>query len=884
MTTGSGTNFVAADGVTATYSRAPGETVLGGPYHITATLAPSSVLSNYIITNAGASFTINARLATWTTSPASKTYGDSDPTPLTTGSGTNFVAADGVTATYSRAPGETVLGGPYHITATLAPSSVLSNYIITNAGASFTINARLATWTTNPASKTYGDSDPAPLTTGSGTNFVAADGVTATYSRAAGETVLGGPYHITATLAPSSVLSNYIITNAGASFTINARLATWTTNPASKTYGDSDPAPLTTGSGTNFVAADGVTATYSRAPGETVLGGPYHITATLAPSSVLSNYIITNAGASFTINARLATWTTSPASKTYGDSDPAPLTTGSGTNFVAADGVTATYSRAAGETVLGGPYHITATLAPSSVLSNYIITNAGASFTINARLATWTTSPASKTYGDSDPAPLTTGSGTNFVAADGVTATYSRAPGETVLGGPYHITATLAPSSVLSNYIITNAGASFTINARLATWTTSPASKTYGDSDPAPLTTGSGTNFVAADGVTATYSRAAGETVLGGPYHITATLSPSAVLSNYIITNAGASFTINPAMAVIASIASSPNPSVYDQTVTFSTTVNNMSNGLPVSEGTVTFVEGSTPICVASILGGTGTCQPTYPGLSIGTHPVSAMYYDSLGNFTSSQTLSNQNFSQVVNARHTSVAITSTEISNFATGSVPIDTTVHLTVTVTDDDAGTPITPTGTFPITSLIASDTFSPSDSTGNGTCVLTGSGASASCMLTVTPVEADLHALTASYLGDSFHLASAQNADMTVTAPLVSQKVCLDAPFNGQAIPAGSTVWFNAVFQTNGQKITKLTHLTFYKQTIQIGSGTPMPVPDGVVTFDPTALVASTTFDPADNRWNTTLPTYNLAGKNWLSGMPVQLPAGLPGSTAP
>jgi len=146
--------------------------------------------------------------------------------------------------------------------------------------------------------------------------------------------------------------------------------------------------------------------------------------------------------------------------------------------------------------------------------------------------------------------------------------------------------------------------------------------------------------------------------VLGGPYHITATLSPSAVLSNYVITNAGASFTINPAMAVIASIASSPNPSVYDQTVTFSTTVNNMSNGSLVSEGTVTFVEGSTPICAASILGSTGMCQPTYPGLSIGAHTVSAMYYDSLGNFTSSQTLSNQNFSQVVNARYTSVTIT----------------------------------------------------------------------------------------------------------------------------------------------------------------------------------------------------------------------------------
>src|SRR5206468_2097650 len=150
------------------------------------------------------------------------------PVPLTTGSGSGFVPADAalLTATYGRVAGETVLGGPYHITATLGPADVVANYNITNAGAAFTINTRAATWTTNPNSKTYGDADPNPLTAGSG-DFLAADGVTATYARAAGETVLGGPYHITATLSPAAVLSNYSITNAGASFTINTRPATW---------------------------------------------------------------------------------------------------------------------------------------------------------------------------------------------------------------------------------------------------------------------------------------------------------------------------------------------------------------------------------------------------------------------------------------------------------------------------------------------------------------------------------------------------------------------------------------------------------------------------------------------------------------------------------
>src|SRR5204863_1341941 len=133
--------FLAADGVTASYSRAPGETVAGGPYHISATLSASlaGALANYNVTNNGNSFTINARNATWTTNANSKTLSNSDPVPLTTGSG-NFLAADGVSASYSRAPGESV--GTYHITATLSASvaGALNNYNVTNNGNSFTIN------------------------------------------------------------------------------------------------------------------------------------------------------------------------------------------------------------------------------------------------------------------------------------------------------------------------------------------------------------------------------------------------------------------------------------------------------------------------------------------------------------------------------------------------------------------------------------------------------------------------------------------------------------------------------------------------------------------------------------------------------------------------
>src|SRR2546427_13242283 len=130
---------------------------------------------------------------------------------------------------------------------------------------------------TNNNSKPYGDNDPDPLTTVRG-DFPPTATVTPTTTLARGEPVAGGPYHITATLnAAVGVLANYIITNHGAAFTINARPATWTTNNNSKTYGDNDPNLLTSGSG-DFLAADNVTATYSRAAGESVAGGPYHIT------------------------------------------------------------------------------------------------------------------------------------------------------------------------------------------------------------------------------------------------------------------------------------------------------------------------------------------------------------------------------------------------------------------------------------------------------------------------------------------------------------------------------------------------------------------------------------------------------------------------------
>jgi Big-like domain-containing protein/MBG domain-containing protein/Kelch motif protein/galactose oxidase-like protein len=404
--------------------------------------------------------------------------------------------------------------------------------------------------------KIYGDPDFSVSAT-------ASSGLTVSFSSQTTPTcsVSGNNVHIITAgactiRASQSGNSNYnAAPNVDQSFTINKAPPTinWN-NPADMTYGTALSATQLNATASAIVNGSSVSVagvfTYTPAAG-TILnaGNSQTLHVSFAPSDTTNYTSPVTKDVTINVLRKDATWTTNVASKTYGDTDPDPLTTGSGSGFLASDGVTATYSRAAGENASPPTYHITATLSStvSGALSNYNITNNGAEFTINKRNATWTTNAASKTYGDVDPNPLTTGSGSGFLPSDNVTATYSRAAGEAVAGSPYHITATLSPAGVLSNYVITTAGADFTIIAKAASVTPNASSKTFGDIDP--TFTGTLVGFLAADGVTATYSRTAGENVAGSPYIISATLSPASVLSNYNITYNTANFTINKANA-----------------------------------------------------------------------------------------------------------------------------------------------------------------------------------------------------------------------------------------------------------------------------------------------------------------------------------------------
>jgi hypothetical protein len=468
------------------------------------------------------------------------------------------------------------------------------NYIITNDGAEFTINKRPATWTTNAASKVYGESDPAFSGSGEpqglGTGFVTADNVTATYSRVAGESASPPTYHISATLAPAAVLVNYIITNDGAEFTINKRPATWTTNSASKTYGDPDPSPITTGfgepqgAGTGFLTADNVIATYSRAAGETVLGGPYHITATLTatPTSALGNYVITNNGANFTINPKDLDVTANDRTKTYG-----VTVTFAGTEFmvgaaqlVAGDSVTSvtlTSAGAAGTATFTAPgpnYAIVPTNAIGLGLDNYTIHYHNGNLHINQATLTITAdSLRSKTYGvaytqDTTP-PSVDFSVSGLVNSDTVTSimlTSSGYPASATFTAPgpdYTVVPSGAVGPGLGNYNIGYVNGSIHVNQATLTITAdSLRTKTYGvayiqDTTP-PSVDFSVSGLVNSDSVTSIvltssgYSASATFTAPGPNYAVVPSGAVGTGLGNYNIGYVNGNIHVNQATLTIA--------------------------------------------------------------------------------------------------------------------------------------------------------------------------------------------------------------------------------------------------------------------------------------------------------------------------------------------
>jgi hypothetical protein len=144
-----------------------------------------------------------------------------------------------------------VAGSPYAITASNAVGSGLTNYTISYASGSLTVNPALLTITASDQAKTYGQTavlgTTGFATTGTLFNGDTVTGVSLASGGAAGSApVAGSPYAITASNAVGSGLTNYTISYASGSLTVNpALLNAGLTGTVSKVYDGTTAATLT---------------------------------------------------------------------------------------------------------------------------------------------------------------------------------------------------------------------------------------------------------------------------------------------------------------------------------------------------------------------------------------------------------------------------------------------------------------------------------------------------------------------------------------------------------------------------------------------------------------------------------------------------------------
>jgi hypothetical protein len=504
-------------------TRNVGESVAASPYAITPGTLQAN--SNYVISFSTNFLSISPAQLSVTADAKSKVYGAADP--QFTASYSGFVNGEtpavlAGTLSITRVPGENV--GSYLET----PVGLTSgNYALTFNSGTLTISKAALSVTAADATKVYGAADPVFGANFSG--FVNNDtsavlGGTLAVSRAPGENV--GSYLMT----PGSLTSsNYAITFHTGTMSITKASLTVTADAKTKVYGSADPG-FTAGF-LGFVNGDsraalGGTLSLTRAAGENV--GSYTIT----PGGLTSsNYTIAFNSDALNITKATLTIATDSQTKTYGAPEPALTFSVTGLQFsdTAATVLTGSLSRAAGESVAGGPYAITqGTLAANG---NYTIAFTGNVLTITKAALSVIAGNKTKVYGTADPA--LTASFTGFVNSDTVSAlggtlNLVRAPGENAAN--YAIT----PSGLTSdNYIISFNNGTLSITKAALSVTANSTNKVFGAIDP--TFTASLSGFVNGDTIgnlsgTLSFARIAGEGI--GTYAIT----PSGLTgSNYDI-------------------------------------------------------------------------------------------------------------------------------------------------------------------------------------------------------------------------------------------------------------------------------------------------------------------------------------------------------------
>ncbi len=241
-----------------------------------------------------------------------------------------------------------------------------------------------------------------------------------------------------------------------------------------------------------------------------------------------------------------------------------------------------------------------------------------------------------------------------------------------------------------------------------------------------------GASALDASGV-ATFSTAS---LSGGPHTIDVAYAGD---MNHGAGAASVSLTVDPAITT-TTLAASPNPSVFGQSVTFTATVASAAPGTPT--GIVTFTDGTIALGTGT-LNAQGSATLSIATLAVASHPITVVYAGD----TSFATSTSAALAQVVNRSDTSTSVSSSSDPSLSGRSV----TLTATVVPTASGAGIP---SGT--VTFMEGATTL------GTGTLDATGVATFATTFTT------GAHSVTVEYGGDgSFNASTSAAFEQNVNA---------------------------------------------------------------------------------------------------------------------
>jgi hypothetical protein len=554
---------------TYAYNPTNGAVLTTGTNTLSVTFTPSDSVDYVGVTNS-VSLVVSPAPLTVAGANTNRQYGQANP--VFTGAITGLTNGDTITAAFNCSATPTSPVGTYAVVPGTAVGADLTNYTITYANGTLTVNPATLTITAENRTKTYGQTVTfagTEFTSGGLLNNDTVSSVTlASSGAAATATVAVSPFTIVPSAAVGTGLNNYTITYANGTLTVNPATLTVRADSQTKTYGQTVSfagTEFTTRGLLNSDTVNSATLTSSGAPAvATVAGSPYTIVPSAPVGTGLNNYTITYANGTLTVTPAALTVTANNRTKSYGQTVIFAGTEFTSSGLLNNDTLTSVTLASSGATatatVAGSPYTIVPSAAVGTGLADYTIIYVNGSLTVSE--ATVTTTWA-------NPAPIIYGAALTAAQLDATanvsgSFAYTPANGSVLNAGTNTLSVVFTPADTVDYSNANNTVSLIVSNAPLVA-TAASANRVYGQTNP--VLTGEITGVTNGDNITATYSTTATISSPLGAYPIVPTLlDPDDRQTNYTVNLVNGTLTVGQATPIMT--WTNPAPIVYGAALT----------------------------------------------------------------------------------------------------------------------------------------------------------------------------------------------------------------------------------------------------------------------------------------------------------------------------